>query len=299
MNRPSSAAFALPELLVSMLVVSGVSLGLLSFSQTAVRLIARNLATNHSHDSARISGLQILKDCHEAASPFRLFDFDGTTYTDITPTATTHQELLSQRFVSTRANGVRFRKLAGGPYRMTANTTPSSTTLTFDFAVGGALPYVPQVGDKLVLPLISREYAITAVPVVPTMANKIGTVQINDTTGIGFTINATTTGNITTACFYRAVAFSVWQGQLRYHQNFTGSNRGVFKPVRDRITSPRPFAVLFPTTGSAEDSLALRISLETYDPDYTNRRFANGTTTLQTIIPPLVVPTPVSGTDSY
>ncbi len=299
MKRPVRSAFSIVELLVATSVFAGVTVALMSYSQTAVRLVSRNLATNHSHDSVRIAELRMLDDLHDSASPFRLFNFNGTTYTDATPTVTTDQEPLSQKFVSTRANGVRFRRLQGGPYRLTANTTATSTSLTFNFAVPtGTAFYTPQVGDKVVLPLISREYSITAVTTTPTSGSPTGTVTIDDSAGIGFTINATTAGNVTTGYFYRSVAFSVWNGALRYHPNYTGANRGTCMVIRDRITSPLPFGLLFPSaTGQVENS-ALRVSLETYDPNYTGRRFLNGTATLQTIIPPLTIPPPVSSTDA-
>lgn len=299
MKRPAAAGFTLIEMLVASAIFAVVTMALLSFNQVALRLISRNLATNHSHDTTRISELRLLKSVHEAASPFRLFSFDGATFTDLDPAATTDQEPLSQKFVSARSNGVRFRMFAGGPYRLTANTAASATSLTFDFSTGGLVPYVPQVGDKVVLPLISREFAIAAVTTVPTTGSPTGTVTINASGGIGFTINTTTAGNMTTGYFYRSVAYSVWDGRLRYHPNFTGSNRATTREVRDRITSPQPFALLFAASTSQIDNLALRISLEAYDPNYTNRRFQNGTATLQTIIPPLSVPTPVSATDSY
>lgn len=299
MKRPKHSAFTLVELLIATGVFAGVTVALLSYSQTAIRLVSRNLATNHSHEAVRISELQMLEDLHEAASPFRLFTFDGTTYTDATPAVTTDQEPLSQKFVSSRANGVRFRQFGGGPYKLTANTTPASTSLTFNFAVGGLLPYTPQAGDKVVLPLLAREFAITAVTTTPTVGSPTGTVTIDDTSGVGFTIDATTAANVTTACFYRAVAYSVYGGQLRFHKNFTGTNKATFKVVRDKITSPQPFGLLFPSSSGQAENLALRVSLEAYDPNYTGRKFLNGTVTLQTIIPPLNNPTPVSATDSY
>lgn len=300
MKRPKRAAFTVVEMLVAASVFAGVTVALMSYSHTAIRLISRNLATNHSHDSVRIAELTMLEDLHDAASPFRLFNFNGTTYADVTPTVTTDQESLSQKFVSTRANGVRFRKLGGGPYKLTANTTAASTSLTFNFgpAVGGQLPYIPQVGDKVVLPLIVREFAITAVTTVPTAGSPTGTVTIDDATGIGFTMNQVST-TVTTAYFYRSVAFSVFNGQLRYHSNYTGTSKTGFRVVRDKLTSPLPFALLFPSSAGQVENLALRVSLEAYDPNYTGRRFQNGTATLQTIIPPLTNPTPVSSTDSY
>lgn len=298
-KKQALAGFTLVEMLVAMSIFSGVTVALLTFGQTSMRLVMRNLSTNHSHEAARIAELQMLKDFHEAASPFRLFTFDGSTYADSTPTATTDQEPLSQQFVSSRANGVRFRKLGGGPYQLKANTVPSTTSLTFDFGVSGALPYVPVIGDKVVFPLVSREFAITAVTTTPTSGSTQGTVTIAATGGFGFTIDATTAGKVTTGYFYREVAYSAWAEQLRYHSNFTGTSKPTFKVIRDRISSPQPFALLFPTSTGPVDNLALRVSLETYDPDYTSKNLSNGTATLQTIIPPLVMPTSISATDSY
>lgn len=298
MRPRRSLAFTLVEILIAMAIFSVISIALIAFGSTSVRLIARNLATNHSHETMRVSDLALLNDLHDAASPFRLVDFNGTTYTDVTTTATTDQDSLTQQFISTRANGVRYRVQAGGPYRFSADARSSDTQLKFDFSVGGRLPYVPQVGDKVVVPLLSREFDITAVPLVPTTASPVGTVTISDPAGLGFTIDATTAGNVTTAYFYREVAYTVYGGQLRYHANFTGGAKGSFSVVRDKVTSLKPFALLHPTSAAASDGMNVRISLEFYDSTYSARRFQGGTVTLQATVPPRCRPTPVSSTNA-
>ena len=291
MSRLRPHAFTIVELIVATAVFAGVTVALMTFSSTAMRLFARNLSVNHSHDSIRIADQDMLRDLHDAASAFRLMTFDGTTYTDISPAATTDVDKLTQKFISARGNAVRFRRLAGGPFKMTAATTPASIDLTFDFSGGS---YVPQVGDKIVLPLIAREFGIIAVP-------SAGVVRISDPGGVGFTINVTSppapTPPVTTAYFYREVAYSVWGGALRYHKNFTSTSKTTFVQVRDKITSTQPFGLLYPTAAGQVENGALRVSLEAYDPNYTGRKFANGTATLQAIIPPLNVPTPISATD--
>ena len=297
MKRSTLHAFTIVELIVATAVFAGVTVALMTFSQTSLRLFARNLSVNHSHEAVRTADLQMLRDLHDSASAFRLMNFNGTTYTDLNPAVTTDVDPLTQKFISTRGNAVRFRRLAGGPYKITANTTPVSTNLTVDFSVGTTLPYVPQVGDKIVLPLISREFGITAVPTVPTSGSRTGVVTIDDTGGVGFTIDATTAGNVTTAYCYREVAYSVFGGTLRYHKNFTSTNKTSFVQVRDKVTSTQPFGLLYPTATAQVETAALRISLEAYDPNYTGRRFSNGTATLQAVIPPLNIPTPISKTD--
>jgi hypothetical protein len=203
----------------------------------------------------------------------------------------------TQDNISTRTNGVRFRLLAGGPYQLTANTTTASTSLTFNFAAGAAVPYVPQVGDKVVLPLLSSAFDITAVTKTPTVASPTGTVTIS--TALGFTVNTTTTGNVTTGYFYREVAYTVYNNQLRYHSNYTGSNQGAYTVVRDKVTSPNPFALLFLPSAQTTDGLNLRLSLEFYDIDYYGaRKYKNGTVTLQAVVPPRAQPPDVSQTNS-
>lgn len=291
-------AFTLVELLVAAAIFSMVTVGLMTFGATSSRLVARNLSTNHSHETMRISDLTLLGDLHDSASPFRLLNFDGTTYADITPVATTDLDASTQQYVSTRANGVRFRQLIGGPYKFAASTKASDTSLKIDFGVGGKLPYVPQVGDKVAFPLLSREYDITAISQAPTTGNTVGTFTISDTAGIGFTIDASTAGNVTTAYFYRSVAFTVYKGSLRYHANYTGTNKSAFTVVRNNITSPKPFALLFVPASTISDGLNLRVSLEFYDSAYSARRFTGGAVTLQATIPPRTRPTPVSSTNA-
>lgn len=293
-----TSAFTLVELLISAAIFSGVTIAVLAFGATSTRLIARNLATNHSHESMRITDQTLLSDLHDSASPFRLLDFDGTNYTDADPTATTDKDAYTQQYASTRSNGVRFRQLAGGPYKFSADAKASDTSLKLDFGVGGKVPYVPQVGDKIALPLLAREFDITAVTKTPAVGSTGGTITISEPNGLGFTIDATTAGNITTAYFYRSVAFTVYGGNLRFHENFTGANKGTFKIIRDKITSPKPFAVLFAEDAPLSDGLNLRISLEFYDRSYSARRFTSGTVTLQATIPPRTRPTPISSTNA-
>jgi hypothetical protein len=131
----------------------------------------------------------------------------------------------------------------------------------------------------------------------PTSGSTTGTVTIS--TQLGFTVDATTAGNVTTGYFYREVAYTVYNNQLRYHANYTGTAKSVYTLVRDRVTSPNPFAVLFTSTSApSSDCLNLRLSLEFYDTDYSARKFLNGAVTLQAVIPPRVQPTDITSTTS-
>jgi type II secretory pathway pseudopilin PulG len=160
MRRSHCRAFTVVELLLTMVVVGMLGVALVMFSSTSSRFVARNLATNHSHETARTSSQRLLKELRDSATSFRLFDFDGTNFTEVTPTATTDDDVLSGQYASIRTNGVRFRQLVAGPCVLTTNTTKDTTSVTFSLPTGASLPVV---GDKLVLPLINQEYDVTAV----------------------------------------------------------------------------------------------------------------------------------------
>jgi len=291
------SAYTLVELLVAMAIFGMVSVGLFAFASTSLRMVGRNLATNHTHEVMRISDQELLYNLHASASAFQLITFDGTNYTDISPSVTTDEDPFTQQYLSTRANGVRFRLQADGPYKITSATDDpknQTTTLTLDLSVNHTGRFTPaiEIGDKLVIPVISHEYDITAVSI------KGSTATIT-TALLGFTLQPTGSNNFLTGYIYREVAYTVYNNQLRYHANFTSTSRSSYVLVRDKITSPKPFSVLFATaTSPSSTGLNLRISLEFYDTNYSSKKYTSGTATLQAIIPPRVQPTDVSSTNS-
>jgi hypothetical protein len=286
MRRPlPNRAFTLVEMSITLFSISMLGIALLMFSSGSSRFISRNLATNHSHEATRISSQSLLKELRDAATSFRLVEFDGTNYTDVTAAPTSDNDVLSGQIASNRTNGVRYRQLIAGPAAMTSNTTPTSTSLTFTLPAGSK---IPAAGDKLALPLISQEYDITAA------SGSSNSVTVTVSPAVGNTLNVTSP-NLVTGYFYRRVAFTVYDRQLRFHPNFTGANRGTFKVVRNGITSPKPFSLLFPTgTGTTSDALSLRVSMEITDLGYSARKFVNGTGTLYSVIPARNQPTPLS-----
>lgn len=317
-EQKNFSAYTLVEMVIAMTVTVIIMLGILDYGAAVLRMISRNLTVNHSHEAVRGSFERMLSDLHGSASVFQLITYSGTSYSDVTATVSSDQEAYSGQYISTRANGVRFMKFAGGPYRMVSDgsgaTTIASTatTLKFEFGVNGALPYIPAVGDKLQIPLISHEFDITAVTA-PTVGNTQGTITISGGTGfVLYTSGSTSAGTIYTGTgtftpgtnvyppfgyFYQRVAYTVWNNQLRYHPNlpdppYPAAATDTPVVVRNNVTSPNPFAMLFSGTsvGTQVDTMNLRLSLEAYDLNYSNRLFSNGTTTLQAIIPPRTQP---------
>lgn len=304
-SRKRTSAFTLAELIVAAAVSVILSVGFMLYTSSALRMMIRNLATNHSHETARASLERLLSEAHNADTRFQLINFDGTNYSDVTATATTDQDAYSQLYCSNRANGVRFMVVAGGPFRIVGNGTSTSvastdTTVQFDF---GTSTYTPLVGDKVQFPLLSREYDI--VNPAPTKSGTLWTVTISGQIGNQLTTTTgTTPPNITTGVFYHRVAYFVWNNQLLYDPGYPPPSYPTapisvspYAPpptppvkqmalIKKNVTSPKPFALLFPTsTSTITDALNLRVSLESYDLQYSARLLQNGTTTLQAVIP--------------
>jgi hypothetical protein len=281
-------AFTLVEISATLFSISMLGIALLIFSSGSSRFISRNLATNHSHEGTRMSSQTLLKELRDAATSFRLVSFDGTNYTEVAATPTSDSDALTGQLASNRTNGVRYRQLIAGPALMTGNTNPTSASMSFSLPAGSKMP---AVGDKLALPLISHEYDITAVSGSPT------SITVSVTPVVGYTLNVTPP-NVVTGYFYRRVAFTVYDRELRFHPHFSGANRGNYKVVRTGITSPKPFSLLFPTgSGSTSDALSLRVSMEVTDLGYSARKFVNGTGTLYSVIPARNQPTALSATN--
>lgn len=306
-----AGAFTLVETMVAGSVFTILTAGLMIYTSSTVRMAARNLATNHSHETARGSLERLWAEVHKSASRFQLIDFNGTTYTDVTATVSTDQDAYTRQYASSRANGVRFMQMAGGPYKLTgtgasSTVTATDTTLEFDFSGG---KYTPGVGDQLQIPLINRDFDIVAPAPVRTSGNKW---KVNVGKAIGFSVitapGVTTSGlnvanPIAVAVFYKRVGYTVRNNQLRFHPRLTNppypaavAATDVPVVIRGNVTSPKPFSLLFPAgAGALSDAANLRVSLEAYDGQYGERHFRNGTTTVQAVIPSRSQPPILSG----
>ncbi len=304
-------AFTLVEMIVAGAITAILSTGVMLYMSSALRMVARNLATNHSHESARGSMERFFSEVHSSASRFQLISFNGTSYSDVAAVVSSDKDAYSQQYVSNRANGVRFMRLAAGPCKIVGNGTTSAvastdTTLELDLRTG---PYTPAVGDKLQIPLIAHEFDLISPPPVRTSGN---IWKVNLSSAIGFsliTVPGTTTSGldltnpITNGYFYQRVAYTVWNNELRFHPNLTAPPypraavaTDVPVVVRRSITSPKPFGLLFPTAFSTlTDAANLRVSLESYDMAYSARLFQNATTTLQVVVPSRNQPPILSG----
>lgn len=292
--RRSHSAFTLVETLVAAGIFGVVAATLLLLSSTSMRLIARNLTTNHSHETVRHSGQKLLTDLHNSASRFRLIQAADGTFEDLEPELTGDFDPASGQYLSSRANGVRFFKYAAGPCKLSRSANRTDTRLYFDFSSNTPAGYVPKAGDRLVLPLANGDFGIQSVAVTPGPGSPEGAIVIDESAGVGITLSSSPEA-YPTAYFYRRVAFTVEHQELRYHPFFEGAAKARYTVVRRNVTSPSPFALLYPAKASAtSDGLNLRVSLESSDVSFRSLHLIPATTTLEEVIPSRDQPPPVA-----
>jgi hypothetical protein len=298
MKKRHSGGFTFLELAIAGGLFSVTAAVLVTFLIMSSRFISRNFATNHSHETTRTAAQRMLRDLHDSGSPFALLDCtgaNGTTFTPLAGTVTPDRDPMSNDYIGTRANGVRFRRVVGGPLKLAKAAAYTDTDLSFDFGVNGTVPYVPEAGDKLFLPLLSDSYVITAVISTPSVGNPIGTVRLSKE--VGFTLTTQPT-DCTTGYFLRLSAYTVFKNELRFHPQFTPAKAANYFVVQRDVTSPRPFALMYPLNNSpTTDGRGLRVSLEAHDLKRSAQAIQDGTATLHLIVPPRTFPTLLSASD--
>lgn len=282
-NRSTTpwGGFTLLELLVTMVLVSVLGFALLGFGNLTMRLTSSNLATNHAHQEARLAAERLFSNLGDSASAFTLVQTD---FTEPSITRSVDVDGLTGKLLSTqRTAGVRFwRPLVGAgpiPCRLISNANPNDTQLTFNAA---GIEQI-RVGDRLAMPLLGRTFLVLATAGVS--ASRQVTLDKRITTTF-----ADSGANYTVGFFYRRAAFIVANSTLRYHANFFGATLNDFITIRRDVTSPAPFALLCRAAGLPTDSTQLRVSLETHDLRYSQRRISGSTTTYQSVIAPMTQP---------
>lgn len=131
-------AFTLIELTIAAACVAIAGGTALVFLQSATTLFLSAHTANRSNQLAYLTMDRLTRDVHASIEVPALVDQDGAT-----------QTLVGGPPVS--AAGIRFRKHAGGPYRIPAATDASSTTVGLSLQPGDPMPCA---GQLLAIPLV-------------------------------------------------------------------------------------------------------------------------------------------------
>ncbi len=245
-----------------MTLIGAIGLSIFSMLNVGMILGAKNTAVNTAHQHARIAMLQLVQDLHSAISLPVLTDADSVPIHNPPP--------------NTPAPGISFQLWAGGPYKIAADATATSSVVQIQLLAGDVLP---QVGERLIVKSHEIEQDITAVDDVGG-----GKYNITLTAPIGVAIEGTgspTDYNI--PCFITdRCSYVVKDGTLEWHGP---TEKKAFAILGHDITSPTPFSIPSTPGGALYYRFVAAIDLSTADSQTTNRGFKSANILLNGQVP--------------
>lgn len=262
LKKTARRGATLLELSIAMSLIGAVGLAIYSMLNVGMILGAKNSAVNTAHQQARVAMLQLVQDIHSAVSLPALTDADSVPIGNPTP--------------GTKAAGISFQLWAGGPYKICADATATSSVVQIQLLTGDV---VPQVGARLIVKSHQIEQDITAV-------TDLGGSKYDLTVAapLGVAIDGTqspTFYNI--PCFIAdRCSYVVKNGALEWHGP---TQKKAFAILGNDIISPTPFS--FPSTpgGALYYRFVAAIDLSTADTKSTNRGFKSANILLNGQVP--------------
>ena len=206
--KPRSG-FTLIEVLVAVAVFALAMGVLVALIRSGLVLYAKNSAVNIAHQQARQALDRIEKDIHDAMSLPALIDASRTLVDGVGP-----------------AEGVSFIRQAGPTCIVAADALANQNVVQ----VSGLGSYVPQVGQRLLIPTYQIEGDITAV----------SGSSITIASNLGVPLKSTNNGSSTNVQVYIGdlIGYVIVGSELRYYPNIATSNYTVLARF---MTNPTPF----------------------------------------------------------
>ncbi len=259
-RKEAKGGTTLLELSIALGLVGSVGLAIYSMLNLGLVLGAKNSAVNTAHQQARVAMLQLVQDIHAAVSLPALTDSDGVPLSNPPP--------------GTAAAGITFQLWAGGPYKISADATATSSVVQIQVTANDP---IPKAGERLIVESHGIEQDITTVASAGggkynlTLAGPIG-VAIQGT-------GSPTYYNI--SCFITdRCSYAVKNGVLQWR----GPTQRNSLTVLD-ITSPTPFSIPSTPGGSPYYRFVAAIDLSTADSRTSNRGFKSANILLNGQVP--------------
>ena len=267
----SPAGFTLPEILVTMGIMSIVGLMIFLVLNSGMVLYAKNTAVNSAHQQARAGVDQMLTNIHSSVSIPQLVD------ANLQPVAS-----LDGSGQPIPAAGISFQTFNAGPFPIVANAAANATSIVLNCP-----GYVPSANSRLNIPSHNIEYDIASTAVVG--ANR----QFNLTTpagGIGTAVGIVGSGiegqagvtYIITAFITARRSYAVVGSELRYFPTNDVTN---YKVITRNIVSATPFTIPVLPGGVQDNRFVAAANLSAVEPSFTNRGYAAVNMFIDSMIP--------------
>lgn len=258
--RPHSRrGLTLIELMITTVLISALGLIIFSILSIGISLGAKNTAVNTAHQQARRAMAQMTQTLHGAVSLPQLIDADLNPIPSPTPGPT-----------PISAAGISFQVWAGGPYRITNDTTNAWTGIQANVTgkpfTGGTAP----LNQRLIIPGYQIEADIKKTPsttgtitLVP-LATPSPAPEAVPIKGTGAPSNNNVTCFVTSRCYYlvRPSPSDPEHGTLEYHYTDAATGQPVVVTLATRVGST-PFSL----SGNN-----VTVQLATEDSTYSNQQ---------------------------
>jgi prepilin-type N-terminal cleavage/methylation domain-containing protein len=267
-HRQPARGFTLPEMLVTMSIMTLVGLMIFLVLNSGMVLYAKNTAVNSAHQQARAGVDQMLANLHSSVSIPQLTD---TNLQPVSEVDSNGQPL--------PAAGISFQTFNAGPYPVVLDASASSTSIIL-YCPG----YVPPTNARLNIPSHNIELDIVSSVGVAsyrqfTLASPIGTAVdiaasgIEGQSGVTYVIPAF----ITTRLSYAVIG-----AELRYYPTHDLAN---YKVLTRNIISQTPFTIPILPGGGLQNRYVAAVNLSTVEPNFTQRGYAAVNMFVSSLIP--------------
>ncbi len=267
LRRPSRG-FTLPEVLVTMAILTLVGLMVFLVLNSGMVLYAKNTAVNSAHQQARAGVDQMLTNLHNSVSIPQLTDASLQPVPEV--------DALGQ---PAPAAGLSFQTFNKGPFPVVVDSSASSTSIVL-YCPG----YIPPANARLNIPAHNIELDVVSSIGVGSyrrfdFASPIGTdvdvaaSGIESQSGVNYVI---------TAFFTTRLSYAVVGTELRYYPTNDQSN---YKVVTRNIISQKPFTIPILPGGGLQNRYVAAVNLSTVEPNFTNRGYAAVNMYLSFLVP--------------
>lgn len=267
-RRHCSSGFTLPEMMVTVAVMTIVGVMVYLVLNSGMVLYAKNTAVNSAHQQARAGVDEMLANIHSSVSIPRVVD---TNLQAVPEVGATGQPTL--------AEGISYQVFNGGPFPVVTDSAASDTYLIL-FCPGG---YAPPANVRVEIPSHNIELDSTST------VGAGSFWRFNFATPIGSKIDVSGTGiegaggvsYVITAFLTTRRSYAVVGSELRYFPT-NGFNAGVFNPsnpsaykvITRNIISPTPFSIPLLPNGGLQNRFIAAVNLSTAEPSFNQRGYA-------------------------
>ena len=267
-HRQPARGFTLPEMLVTMSIMTLVGLMIFLILNSGMVLYAKNTAVNSAHQQARAGVDQMLANLHASVSIPQLTDANLQPVSEVDSNG---------QPVSTA--GISFQTFNAGPFPVVLDASASSTSIIL-YCPG----YVPPANARLNIPSHNIELDIVSSVDLATyrqftLASPIGTAV--DIAGSGIEGQSGVT-YVITAFITTRLSYAVIGTELRYYPTH---DLATYKVLTRNIISQTPFSIPILPGGGLQNRYVAAVNLSTVEPNFTQRGYAAVNMFISSLIP--------------